>query len=110
MFRGSAKSFAYDSLALALAQEAVSLGVDELLTPVERSFLYMPYMHSESLVIHSESIRLFTKNGVQANIDYAHQHKTIIEKYGRYPHRNDVLGRISTEDELALLSTPGSSF
>jgi uncharacterized protein (DUF924 family) len=110
MFRDSAQAFAYDPLALALAQETVASGADQTLTAVERSFLYMPYMHSESLVIHEEAVRLFTANGIQNNLDFEFQHKAIIEKFGRYPHRNKLLGRESTADELAFLQQPGSSF
>ena len=110
MFRDSPAAFSCDALALALAQEAVACGADKALTAVERSFLYMPYMHSESLVIHEEAVRLFTANGIQNNLDFEFQHKAIIEKFGRYPHRNEVLGRESTVEELVFLQQPGSSF
>jgi uncharacterized protein (DUF924 family) len=110
LFRDSALAFAHDSLALALAQEAVGSGADQALAAVERSFLYMPYMHSESLVIHEEAVRLFTENGIQNNLDFEFQHKAIIEKFGRYPHRNKILRRESTAEELAFLQQPGSSF
>ena len=110
MFRGSPLSFAYDPLALALSQEAISAGADQLLSPVERNFLYMPFMHSESLQIHEEAVELFRRNGQQGNFEYELKHKAIIEKFGRYPHRNEVLGRESTEAELEFLQQPGSSF
>ncbi len=110
MFRDSPQAFSCDTLALALAQEAIASGADNALTAVERSFLYMPYMHSESLVIHEEAVRLFTANGIQNNLDFEFQHKTIIEKFGRYPHRNNILGRESTAEELVFLQQPGSSF
>ena len=110
MFRDSPAAFSCDALALALAQEAVACGADKALTAVERSFLYMPYMHSESLVIHEEAVRLFTANGIQNNLDFEFQHKAIIEKFGRYPHRNKILGRESTAEELVFLRQPGSSF
>ncbi|HTF83653.1 MAG TPA: DUF924 family protein [Cellvibrio sp.] len=110
MFRDSPAAFSCDALALALAQEAVACGADKALTAVERSFLYMPYMHSESLVIHEEAVRLFTANGIQNNLDFEFQHKAIIEKFGRYPHRNKILGRESTAEELVFLQQPGSSF
>jgi uncharacterized protein (DUF924 family) len=110
MFRGTAQQFAADPLALALAQEAVSLGVDNELTKDECSFLYMPFMHSESIEIHEQALLLFQRNGVQSTLDYEIKHKNIIERFGRYPHRNALLGRKSTEEELAFLSQPGSSF
>lgn len=110
MFRGSPLTFAYDFMSLALAQEAISAGVDVELTPVERNFLYMPFMHSESLMIHQVAMRLFAKNGLQGNLDYEVKHKEIIERFGRYPHRNVLLGRESTAEELVFLQEPGSSF
>lgn len=110
IFRDSAESFAYDSLALALAQSAIAQGLDAELTPAQRSFLYMPYMHSESLQIHEESTRLFTNLGIKANLDFELKHKAIIERFGRYPHRNRILGRDSTPEEEAFLKTVGSSF
>jgi uncharacterized protein (DUF924 family) len=110
MFRDTPTSFASDSLALALAQEAVSVGADSELSAVERSFLYMPYMHSESLKIHEVAVNLYRDNGVQANLDFEIKHKEIIEKFGRYPHRNDIVGRLSTGAEVDFLTQPGSSF
>jgi len=73
-------------------------------------FLYMPYMHSESLKIHDIALTLFKENGIQANVDFEIKHRDIIEKFGRYPHRNKILNRQSTEAELAFLTQPGSSF
>jgi len=104
MFRDSSESFAYDSLALALAQSAISKGFDFGLTPAQRSFMYMPYMHSESLIIHEEATRLFKNLGIEANLDFELKHRTIIEQFGRYPHRNRLLGRISTPEELDFLT------
>lgn len=110
LFRDSTKAFAQDGMALVLAQEAVRSGADAALSAQERVFLYMPYMHSESLAIHEIAVRLFTDNGIQNNLDYELKHKVIIERFGRYPHRNAVLGRVSTAEELEFLSQPGSSF
>lgn len=110
MFRDSAGSFASDPQALSLAQEAVAIGADKQLTDMERSFLYMPYMHSESLLVHEEAVRLFTQNGIDSNLEFELKHKVIIEKFGRYPHRNSLLGRASTEEEIEFLKQPGSSF
>lgn len=108
--RDSALAFANDALALALSQEAIACGADQDLTPVQRSFLYMPYMHSESLKIHEIAVVLYRNNGIQNNLDFELRHKAIIERFGRYPHRNGVLGRPSTPAEIEFLGSPGSSF
>ncbi len=110
IFRGSAQAFAQDTLALALAQEAVAQGADKSLASKERSFLYMPYMHSESLEIHAIAVELFTAAGLENNLKFEHKHREIIERFGRYPHRNEVLRRESTEAEVAFLNQPGSGF
>lgn len=110
LFRGTPESFSSDLMALALAQEAVASGADEKLTSEQRTFLYMPYMHSESLKIHEEAVRLFKSNGIENNLDFEYRHKAIIERFGRYPHRNEILGRASTLDEIEFLKQPGSSF
>lgn len=110
MFRDTPLAFATDPMSLALSQEAISSGADQVLTPVQRSFLYMPFMHSESLQIHEVAVELFQNNGIQSNLDFEFSHKRIIEKFGRYPHRNKILGRQSTAEEIAFLSQPGSSF
>jgi uncharacterized protein (DUF924 family) len=110
MFRDKPESFAYDSIALVLAQSAISRGFDVQLPSEKRTFLYMPFMHSESLPIHEEAVKLFTELGAKINLDYEMRHKAIIERFGRYPHRNSILGRISTPEEVEFLSGPGSSF
>ena len=110
MFRDKPESFAHDSLALALSQTAITLGFDSELSPEKRSFLYMPFMHSESLVIHSVAKTLFAKLGNSSSIDFEKRHRAIIEKFGRYPHRNEILGRVSTPEEEDFLRQPGSSF
>jgi uncharacterized protein (DUF924 family) len=110
MYRGDARAFAADTMALALAQEAVASKADLTLPPEERVFLYMPYMHSESRVIHEFAEPLFKESGPKSNHDFELRHKAIIDRFGRYPHRNAVLGRQSTEEELAFLAEPGSSF
>lgn len=110
MFRNSALAFANDALALALSQEAIAAGADQVLTPVQRSFLYMPFMHSESSQIHEIAVELFRENGTQDNLDFELSHKKIIDRFGRYPHRNKVLGRQSTAEEVEFLTRPGSSF
>lgn len=110
MFRDQPDAFAYDSLALSLAQSAISEGRDLELNTQQRSFIYMPFMHSESIIIHEEAVRLFEKLGVSSNLTYEYKHKDIIDRFGRYPHRNKILGRVSTVEELAFLTLPGSSF
>lgn len=110
MFRDSALCFAYDALALALSQEAILLGIDKILSPIQKSFLYMPFMHSESLKIHEIAVELFQKNGIKANLDFELKHKNVIGQFGRYPHRNEILGRASTDKELKFLQQPGSRF
>ena len=110
MFRDTAGAFASDAMSLTLSQEAISCGADQELTPLQRSFLYMPFMHSESLQIHDCAVELYRKNGIQSNLDFELSHKKIIEKFGRYPHRNKILGRQSTAEEIAFLTQPGSSF
>lgn len=110
MFRYSPRAFAQDGMALVLAQEAVAAGADAALAPVQRSFLYLPYMHSESKVIHVQAEALYRANGIEGNLDFELRHKAIVERFGRYPHRNAVLGRESTPEEIAFLKEPGSSF
>ena len=108
--RDAPGSFACDPLALALAQEAVARGDDRALTPIERVFLYLPYMHSESRLIQADSVMLYERNGLPDNLDFARRHQAIVERFGRYPHRNALLGRTSTPEELAFLEQPGSRF
>ena len=110
MFRNDPRSFAYDSMALVLAQEAVATGLAQVLPVQQRAFLYMPYMHSESLLIHDEAVKLFSEPGLEHNLDFEIRHRDIIARFGRYPHRNALLGRASTAEELAFLQEPGSSF
>jgi len=110
MFRDTAQAFATDSLALGLAQEAVSTGADQQLSATQRNFLYMPYMHSESLVVHEIAVDLFEKNDNESSYGYELKHKQIIEQFGRYPHRNRILGRESTAEEIEFLKQPGSGF
>ncbi|MCC5880014.1 MAG: DUF924 domain-containing protein [Idiomarina sp.] len=110
IFRDDPQAFASDPLALALAQEAVAQGLDKSLTVQQRAFLYMPYMHSESLTIHQQAVVLFSQPGLEESLDFEHKHKVIIERFGRYPHRNAVLGRKSSKAEREFLQQSGSSF
>lgn len=110
MFRDSAKAFAQDSLALALAQQAIANGFDTEMTTDERMFLYMPFMHSESKVIHTAAVPFFESLGIESTLEYEHIHKKIIDQFGRYPHRNDVLNRESTDEEKEYLASTTESF
>ncbi len=110
MFRGSSLAFANDPMTLVLAQEAVTRGIDIILTPVERGFIYLPYMHSESKKIHAVAEKLYRQNGSSSGLAWEMKHKAIIDRFGRYPHRNDVLGRKSTDEELIFLQQPNSGF
>ena len=110
LHRNSALAFAADPMALALAQEAVALKVDQELSPAQRVFVYMPFMHSESQLVHKVAERLFRENAVQSNYDFELKHKAIVDRFGRYPHRNALLGRTSTPEEVSFLQQPGSSF
>jgi uncharacterized protein (DUF924 family) len=107
--RGSPLAFAQDGIALVLAQEAVRLGVHAELPLPQRSFLLMPYMHSESAAIHVEAERLF-REFAPDNHGFELKHKVIVDRFGRYPHRNAILGRQSTAEEIEFLKQPGSGF
>jgi uncharacterized protein (DUF924 family) len=110
IYRGNRRAFETDSLALALAQEAVAARADMALPDDKRAFLYMPYMHSESRLIHSKAVELFREHTQRSSYDSELRHKAIVDRFGRYPHRNEVLGRKSTSEELVFLSQPASSF
>lgn len=110
IYRGQAQAFQQDPQALTLAQEAVSLNVMQSFTVNQKPFLYMPYMHSESLKVHDSAVKLFSEEGLESTFDFEMRHRQIIERFGRYPHRNEILGRESTPEELEFLQQPGSSF
>ncbi|MDV2857406.1 MULTISPECIES: DUF924 family protein [Oceanimonas] len=110
IYRNHPASFAADAMALALAQEAISRGAERAFTPEQRLFLYMPFMHSESLKIHEQALALFGRLELADNLAFEHKHRDIIARFGRYPHRNVILGRESTPDEQAFLKQPGSGF
>lgn len=99
LFRKQAKAFASDPMALALAQEVVAAGHDLALEPTQRMFLYMPYMHSELLVVHEEAIRLFTALGMDEVLTFEQAHVDVLKRFGRYPRRNEALGRTPTSVE-----------
>lgn len=110
IYRNTPAAFSQDPMALALAQEAISAGVHMALTAVECSFLLLPYMHSESIQIHDVAEHLYKSFAPPDNYAFELKHKVIISRFGRYPHRNAVLGRASSPEELAFLQQPGSSF
>lgn len=110
MYRDTPKAFAFDTIALTLAQHAVDKGLDYELSQDECYFLYMPYMHSESTVIHEHALTLFAALGGPNGLEFEQKHKAIIDRFGRYPHRNDILGRPSTDEEKAFLQQPNSGF
>ncbi len=110
VYRDSPRAFAQDALALALAQELVASGQDRSLPLAQRVFAYMPYMHSESALVHAQAVTLFAQPGMEDTLRFELMHKAILDRFGRYPHRNAILGRESTPEELAFLSEPGSGF
>ncbi len=110
IFRNDARAFACDNLALCLAQTAIEMGCDNELDTNEKLFLYMPFMHSESREIHEIAVQLFNIVGLEDNYQFELRHKEIIDRFGRYPHRNESLGRVSTAEELEFLQQPNSSF
>ena len=110
IFRDTPRAFAQDALALGLAQELVATDQERSLPPAQRRFVYMPYMHSESALVHTRAVELFSQAGLEDNLDFELRHQTIITRFGRYPHRNSILDRPSSAAELAFLSEPGSSF
>ncbi|HEV7576173.1 MAG TPA: DUF924 family protein [Caldimonas sp.] len=114
-FRGTARSFAGDARALAAASRMVGARQDEALPPFMRAFVYMPFEHAEGLAMQDEAIRLFARLVSEAPehadmLDYAHRHRAVIERFGRFPHRNDILGRRATAEEIAFVQQPGSGF
>jgi uncharacterized protein (DUF924 family) len=114
LFRGTSRAFATDAQALAAAQLAVARGYDRLLSPVQRWFVYLPFEHAEDLALQRRCLDLF--EGLRSDpdsagsIDYARRHFEIIARFGRFPHRNAVLGRVSTPEEVEFLRQPGSGF
>ena len=109
MFRGKARAFSTDSLALAAAKHAVAMGYDRDRLPVEKQFVYLPFEHSESLADQERACELMKPLGEEL-YGWAVKHKVIIERFGRFPHRNEILGRKSTPEEIEFLKQPGSGF
>jgi uncharacterized protein (DUF924 family) len=114
-FRNTPKSFAGDALALAAARQLVDSGAHKALPPWQRSFVYMPFEHAEDAFLQERAVELFTAlafehPGFGESLDYAHRHRGVIARFGRFPHRNAILGRASTLDEAEFLRQPGSRF
>lgn len=110
VYRNTSKAFSQDPIALVLTQEAVASGALNSLSPTQRSFLLLPYMHSESRQIHVVAESLYKEFAPAGNYDFELRHKAIIDRFGRYPHRNEILGRTSTPEEVEFLGQPGSRF
>lgn len=110
IYRDDPKSFIYDPMALALSQEAIRGNHHFHLKPEQKQFLYMPFMHSESKFIHNSAMLLFSEPGLEKAFDFELKHKEIVERFGRYPHRNKVLGRTSTPEEVAFVKKTGNIF
>ena len=110
MFRDSAEAFATDSLALAIANAAIARGLDRDIAPARRIFLYLPFEHSEELSDQLRCIELTQALGDEEYARYARLHHDVVARFGRFPHRNAILGRASTPEEKAFLNEPGSSF
>ncbi|MGZ5154909.1 MAG: DUF924 family protein [Caldimonas sp.] len=114
-FRGQKRAFAGDAQALAAASAMVGSRQDETLAPFMRVFVYLPFEHAEGMAMQDEAVRLFTRLAGAApeladTLDYARRHREVIERFGRFPHRNAILGRLSTAEELVYLARPGSGF
>jgi uncharacterized protein (DUF924 family) len=113
IYRGTPRAFAGDDRALSLARQLVDTGQDRTLEPAERWFAYMPLEHSERLVDQYEAVRLFEQlaaDGIDSPLEWARRHFDVVARFGRFPHRNAILGRASTAEEIEFLKQPGSSF
>jgi len=110
IYRDTPSAFSSDDLALSAAKEAIEREYDKELDTDRLSFLYMPFMHSENANTHKLAIELFNKPGLEGTYDYEIKHKIIIDRFGRYPHRNEILKRKSTKEEIEFLKGPDSSF
>jgi len=105
MFRDQADSFLTEKQSIDIAKEAIKKGYDKLIDKQRRMFMYLPFMHSEDIQNQNESVRLFKKSGLKENLKFAEHHRSIVERFGRFPHRNAILGRQSTEAEIAYLNS-----
>jgi len=105
MFRGQSQSFATEAMSRDVATEAINQGYDAELTSEQKAFLYMPYMHSENLKDQEQALILFNQEGLENNLKFAQHHYDIVKKFGRFPHRNRILGRANTKEELKYLNS-----
>ena len=120
MYRDTPRAFAYDTLAGKLALPGIAAGADRTLRAIERVFFYLPLEHAESAELQERCVALFTalaagvpeddRKTFTGYVDYAVRHRDVIHRFGRFPHRNHILGRVSTPEETAFLKQPGSSF
>ena len=110
VYRDTPRAVAQDAQALVLAQELVASTQDRSLSVEQRAFAYIPYMHSESTLVHTQAVALFSQPGLEDSLRFELGHKAIIDRFGRYPHRNAIVGRSSSAEELAFLNEPASSF
>ena len=108
LFRGQPESFVTEAAARAVADRAIARGFDQALPPVQCQFLYLPFMHSEALTDQERSVRLYQQPGLEESLHFARHHHALIQRFGRFPHRNAILGRASTAGELAYLASPGA--
>jgi uncharacterized protein (DUF924 family) len=113
--RNTPRAFAGDTLGLLAARQLADSGAHKALTPLQRSFAYMPFEHAEDAFMQERAVALFTElalehAGFDESLDYAHRHRGVIARFGRFPHRNEILGRASTPEEIEFLRQPGSRF
>lgn len=108
MFRGEARSFSTEARSIEVARQALDQGFDKLISADRLSFMYMPFMHSEQAEHQALAVRLFEASGLKSNLAFAKHHRDIISRFGRFPHRNHMLGRESTAEELAYLASDGA--
>jgi uncharacterized protein (DUF924 family) len=114
-FRNTPRAFAGDALALDAARALADSGADKALPPLQRAFVYMPFEHAEDAFMQERAVALFSAlaaehPGFDEMLDYAHRHRAVIARFGRFPHRNEILGRASTPEEIDFLRQPGSRF
>ncbi len=105
MYRGQAKSFATEAMGIATARQAIEKGFDKEIAPDRLMFMYMPFMHSENMQDQDDGVRLFSDAGLDENAKFALHHRSIVERFGRFPHRNEILGRPSSVAETAYMNS-----
>jgi uncharacterized protein (DUF924 family) len=103
MFRKDARQYSTEAHARTVAGRAIEMGHDQMLTHEQKGFMYLPYMHSECMQDQDRAVELYIRNGLEKNLPYAHHHREVVQRFGRFPHRNEVLGRESTPQEIEYL-------